>query len=221
MSAVPAIGGTPPPLDEVFDLAALAAASVEREPYEHLVVRRCIAPSALAAINRDYPRLPGPGAHPLDKVALDGAVAHFWALLGTAAFRDLIAEKFGLSLADTAVMGTIRSECEAADGAIHTDSKTKIITILFYFNEQWPHPGGRLRLLRNGTDLGNFAAEVEPSEGTMLAFRRSESSWHGHLPHTGERRMLQMHFVDAKRIARNEQKRQSIAWRLKKFFSLG
>ena len=115
----------------------------------------------------------------------------------------------------------MRAECEQADGAIHTDSKTKIITILFYFNETWPHAGGRLRLLRSGTNLEDYAAEVEPSGGTMLAFQRSECSWHGHLPHVGPRRTLQMHFADAKRIERNAQKRKTLGWRLKKLFSLG
>jgi hypothetical protein len=30
-----------------------------------------------------------------------------------------------------------------------------------------------------------------------------------------------MHYADAKRIARNAEKRKSITWRLKKLFSLG
>ena len=57
-------------------------------------------------------------------------------------------------------------------GQIHTDSKDKIITVLLYLNENWPHAGGRLRLLRNGTDLENFVTEVPPDNGTLLVFKR-------------------------------------------------
>ena len=68
------------------------------------------------------------------------------------------------------------------DGSIHTDSKTKIITVLLYLNEAWDAAGGRLRLLRSGTDLENYVAELPPSNGTLLIFRRSDNSWHGHKP---------------------------------------
>ncbi len=217
MSALAAASG----LGDTFDLAALAAARLQTSPYTHLVVPGCIRADVLAAINRDYPTLPGPGAHAIEQIQLQGAAAAFWGVLNGSEFRACIADKFGLLLDDAAIMGTMRSEAELADGAIHTDSRTKIITILFYFNETWPHAGGRLRLLRSGTNLEDFAAEVEPSGGTMLAFQRSDTSWHGHLPFTGPRRTLQMHYADAKRIARNAEKRKSITWRLKKLFSLG
>jgi hypothetical protein len=44
---------------------------------------------------------------------------------------------------------------------------------------------GRLRLLRNGSDLENYAVEIEPTGGTLLVFRRSDKSWHGHHPYEG------------------------------------
>ena len=54
--------------------------------------------------------------------------------------------------------------------------------------------GGRLRFLRS-TDLEDYAAEVAPLGGTMLAFLRSERSYHGHERYVGERRMIQMSWV--------------------------
>ena len=63
-------------------------------------------------------------------------------------------------------MYSLRGWLRAKDGQIHTDSKDKIITVLLYLNENWPHAGGRLRLLRNGTDLENFVTEVPPDNGT-------------------------------------------------------
>ncbi|MGH6817028.1 MAG: 2OG-Fe(II) oxygenase, partial [Hyphomicrobiaceae bacterium] len=78
---------------------------------------------------------------------------------------------------------------------IHTDSEDKIITVLLYLNETWPHADGRLRLLRNGRDVDDFAAEVPPDNGTLLVFKRSDTSWHGHRPFEGPRRALQMNWM--------------------------
>ena len=66
-------------------------------------------------------------------------------------------------------MCTVRGFLQKKDGSIHTDSKTKIITVLLYLNEGWDNDGGRLRLLRNGTDLEDYVAEVPPTDGTLLA----------------------------------------------------
>ena len=79
-------------------------------------------------------------------------------------------------------MCTVRGYLQRKVGSIHTDSKTKIITVLLYLNDDWSHEGGRLRLLRSGTDLEDYFAEVPPTQGTLLVFRRADNSWHGHKP---------------------------------------
>ena len=66
-----------------------------------------------------------------------------------------------------------------------------------------------------------LADEIAPLDGLMLAFKRSSKSFHGHLPHAGHRRMVQIHWVDPKRIERNEAKRRTLRWRLKKLLRLG
>src|SRR5439155_15583355 len=70
-----------------------------------------------------------------------------------------------------------------------------IITVLLYLNPQWEQAGGRLRLLRSATDLDNYFEEVPPAEGTLLAFQRTDNSWHGHKPFIGERRVIQLNWV--------------------------
>ena len=205
----------------MLDFAAFDAAPLKRDPYDYLVVPGFITPQALDAINGDYPSLPGPGSHPVDKTEYGPAFAEFWQELNSPEFRARFGRKFGIDLDGSPVMATVREFCEQTDGSIHTDSKTKIITILFYFNKEWPHAGGRLRILRSAHDLEDYADEVVPQRGTMLAFRRSGNSYHGHLPFVGERRIMQMHWVDAKRIAKNERKRHSLKWRLKKALGLG
>ena len=62
-------------------------------------------------------------------------------------------------------MYTVRGFVRSRDGEIHTDSKTKLITVLLYMNEGWESDGGRLRILRSGTDLEDSVAEVPPYGG--------------------------------------------------------
>ena len=209
------------PAHTIFDYQALQATSLATEPFDHVVVPGFIRDDALKSINDDYPDLSGPGAFPIETCRGGAGFERLLEEVNSADFREWIGKKFGMNLDNMAVMGTVRSQCEPTDGRIHSDSKTKLITILFYFNETWPHEGGRLRLLRSATDLEDFAHEVIPEKGTMLAFRVCEHSYHGHKPFDGDRRIMQLHFVDPKRIEKNKRKRRSVKWRIKKFFSLG
>ena len=93
-------------------------------------------------------------------------------------FREAFEAKFGLDLTDRPTVTTVRGRCDPRDGKIHTDSTSKIITVLIYMNELREQSGGRLRLLRSATDLNDIITEVPPVAGTLLAFKRSDNSWH-------------------------------------------
>ena len=92
-------------------------------------------------------------------------------------------------------MITVRGQARAADGRIHADSRTKLITVLIYMNESWEAEGGRLRLLRSPDGLDDAVAEVPPAAGTLLAFLNTPHSWHGHSPVSGPRRVIQLNWV--------------------------
>jgi SM-20-related protein len=131
------------------------------------------------------------------------------------ALRLAIEEKFGIDLGGRPTLVTVRGASDGKDGRIHTDSATKIITFLLYFNPVWDVAEGRLRLLRGPDDLEDYAIEVAPLAGTMLAFRRSERSFHGHRPHLGERRVLQLNWVTEPAVVRRELGRHRWSARLK------
>ena len=124
-------------------------------------------------------------------------------------------EKFEIDLSGRPTMLTMRGKSDGKDGRIHTDSETKIITLLLYLNLTWDRPEGRLRLLHSPTDLENYAREVVPVAGTMLAFRRSERSFHGHRAHVGQRRTLQLNWVTEPAVVRRELSRHRWSARLK------
>jgi len=182
----------------VFDLEAFRAAPLVRDPYEHIVLSGFVKPDALRQINADYPRIDGTGSYPLDGLKFGAGFQALIDALESHEFRQAFEEKFGIDLRNRPTTITVRGRCSPKDGQIHNDSASKIITVLLYMNSTWDNPGGRLRLLRSREDINDFAVEVPPSGGTLVAFLRSDHSWHGHLPFTGERRVIQFNWVTRK-----------------------
>jgi hypothetical protein len=131
-------------------------------------------------------------------------------------FRRAVEEKFSLNLDGRPTMFTVRGHCRSADGKIHTDTESKIITVLLYMNPRWANQGGRLRLLNSGTNIDDVAAEVPPTIGTLLVFRRSDRSFHGHNPFQGERKVIQMNWVTEQKFVDREAKRHRLSALIKR-----
>ena len=186
------------------------------DPFDYIVVPDFIPADRAPLISADFPDVHQPGSFPLKSVDTHGAFAKLADEMSSTAFQTAIERKFGIDLGDAATMFTVRGWCRAEDGQVHTDSKSKIITVLVYLNEDaWMPLGGRLRILRN-EELTSTVAEVRPNFGTLLAFRRSDRSWHGHLPFEGQRRIPQMNWVVSNGRAAWEQFRHSISAKAKK-----
>jgi SM-20-related protein len=178
-----------------LQLEALRATPLAGDPFPHLVVPGFVSGAGLAAINADYPDISSPGSFPTDQLVFGPAFQTLLDELESDEFRETFEQKFAVDLAGKPTITTVRGRCDAADGKIHTDSKTKIITVLIYMNESWENAGGRLRLLRSAHDLNDIILEVPPVAGTLLAFRRSNNSWHGHESFSGERRVIQFNWL--------------------------
>jgi hypothetical protein len=178
-----------------LDIEQFRATALVRQPFEHLIVPQFIPAQALAEINSDYPSIPSSGSFPVDQVVYGSAFQRLLDELNGDAFREAFEDKFGIDLSGRPTITTVRGRCGLGDGKIHTDSATKIITVLIYMNESWDQPGGRLRLLRSSRDLNDIIVEVPPIAGTLLAFKRSTNSWHGHEPFVGERRVIQFNWL--------------------------
>ncbi len=202
-----------------LDLAALAQAPLAQEPFPWLVVPGFIPGPARAALARDYPDIAEPGSFPLGDLRFGPAFAAFIAELESPALRAAFAEKFAIDLTDRPTMITVRGQARAADGRIHTDTRSKLITVLIYMNDSWEAAGGRLRLLRSPDDLEDVIAEVPPAAGTLLAFRVTPHSWHGHAPISGPRRVVQLNWVESARVVRRERLRHGLSARVKRLFA--
>jgi SM-20-related protein len=200
----------------MLDLERFRGTALTREPFEFLIVPEFVKAEARPWIEDDYPEVKRPGSFPLQEVTYGAAFAKLVEEMRSDEFRKAFEEKFNVDLANRPDMITVRGRCSEKDGKIHTDSETKIITILIYLNPPWESSGGQLRLLRSGTDLNDVILEVPPTEGTLLAFRRSNNSWHGHKPFSGPRRVIQFNWVTSEAVVRREQSRHRLSAWMKK-----
>lgn len=178
-----------------LNLDKLYAAKVETSPYQYTVVPGFLSPDSIARVNATYPDIKAGGSFPIESLDAGMTIKEVIDELDSPEFQKAIEDKFAVDLTDKPKMYSLRAYTRAKDGQIHTDSKDKIITVLLYLNENWQQPGGRLRILKNGQNVDDFAAEVAPDNGTLLVFRRSDTSWHGHHPFDGPRRSLQMNWM--------------------------
>jgi SM-20-related protein len=199
-----------------IDLDAFRATPLEREPYDHLVVPGFLRSDAARAIEADYPEISGAGSYPLSELQFGPAFAAMIDELQTPEVEGAFAEKFDIELTDRPTMITVRGRCRLKDGRIHTDTEDKLITVLVYLNTDWQNPNGRLRILRSGADIEDYASEVPPRAGTLLAFRRGDRSYHGHTSFEGVRRVIQLNWVKDSRVERRERNRHRYSARIKK-----
>ena len=199
-----------------LNLDKLRSAKLETDPYLFTVVPGFLSPESVKRINATYPNIEKGGSYPLDSLDENMTIKEVIDELDGPEFEKAIADKFRVDLEGRPKMYSLRGYTRAKDGQIHTDSKDKIITVLLYLNDNWQQPGGRLRILRNGHDVDNYVAEVAPDNGTLLVFKRSDSSWHGHHPFEGPRRSLQMNWMTSEGSRGWHKVRHSISATLKK-----
>jgi hypothetical protein len=199
-----------------LDLDAFNAVPLASEPFQHMVVPGFVRPEACAEINRDYPRIAESGSFPADGLSYGPAFRELLDELASEPFRKAFEDKFDLDLSGLTHTVTVRGHCGPRDGRIHTDSKSKVITVLIYMNPEWEHSSGRLRLLRSADDLDDTILEIPPAPGTLLAFKRSDNSFHGHKPFSGERRVIQFNWVTSEGDRRIAMLRHQVSASLKR-----
>ena len=203
-------------MPDLINLASIADCPVTHDPFDFFVVESVLSHDALDAIRRDFPVLEKPGLYPLSDVEGGEAFKNLVASIRSPAFSRMIGHKFDVDLEGLPLMITVRGRAQQKDGRIHCDSKDKVITCLLYLNETWDDEGGRLRMLRNGTDIEDYAAEIPAHGGSFAAFRVTPSSWHGHKPFVGERRYLMMNWIRSDDALRAHEGRHRISAFMKK-----
>ncbi|MGD1879486.1 MAG: 2OG-Fe(II) oxygenase [Kiloniellaceae bacterium] len=204
-----------------LDLERFEATALQRAPFEFLIVPGFLKAEALPAVERDFPTIASGGSFPAPSLKCGAAFNALLEELQGPAVTAAFAEKFGLDLTGHPTMVTLRGQSRAKDGAIHTDSKTKLVTALIYLNSAWESDGGRLRMLNGPDDLENYAAEVPPEAGTLVAFRCGPQAWHGHKPFVGQRRSIQLNWLTDSSVLKRELNRHAFSAWTKKLLRFG
>ena len=180
----------------LVDLANFEAAKAETEPFPFLVVEKFLDPFSIGGIVGDFPTISEPRNHSLAGLEYGPKFAQLLDELARPEWIRMLGEKLGVpDLEELSCDVSLRAHSESSDGNIHPDHRSKVVTVLLYLNQEWSAPGGRLRILRSRTDLEDYAAEVPPIAGTLVAFRRTPRSFHGHHKYVGPRRVLQISWL--------------------------
>lgn len=201
------------------DVEAIRSAERSREPYDYLLGSNFLRVEALDDLRRDFPAIDKPGYLTVDEVQLKGRFKTLIEELESDELSSELSKVMGRDLTRYPRLTTIMKRSQPKYGAIHTDGPSKVMTMLVYMNDNWQAgEGGRLRVLYDGQNFEPYKVEVPPVMGTVFAFLRSDRSWHGHQPFTGERKVVQVAWVtDADELARKK-KRNRVAQFFKGIF---
>jgi SM-20-related protein len=186
---------------KLLNLEAFENAPLQRDPFDFLIAEGLLSDNDLDILNRDYPAIHLPANFKPEDLEYGPSFQQLLDEIDSPEFQAAVEHKFGVNLDDTVKTVTVRKYSELSDGNIHNDHPSKVMTVLIYFNKEWNQEGGKLRMLRSKTDIEDYAAEATPIGGTLLAFRRSNESFHGYKRFEGERRMVQVNWVKSGRLS--------------------
>ena len=146
-------------------------------------------------ITKDFPSINKGGSFPSDSVSYGKSIQSLIDSLEGDQMRAILENKFQVDLKDKPVVSTFRGYSRMKDGKIHSDSKTKIITVLLYLNENWDESIGLLRMLKEKDNIDNYIIEIPASMGSMVAFKVTNNCWHGFIPFEGKRCSIQLNYL--------------------------
>jgi hypothetical protein len=199
----------------VIDVERLRTTPLVREPFDHVTVEGFVRNDAIPAVVADFPPIRRGGSFPLSELSFGDAFSELLDELRSPELRRAVEQKFALDLSARPTLITVRGQARSKDGRIHTDTRTKIVTVLLYLNPGWTDPGGHLRLLRSAERLDDYVTDVAPEAGTAVFFRCTRNAWHGHTPFVGERRAIQLNWVTDASVVEREERRHRFSARLK------
>ncbi len=198
-----------------------ADTSVRAAPFAFLIACSQLPTAASADLARDFPQYANAGFFPHEEADCGASINRLIAELTSREVADAIGARLGVpGLGDYPHLVTICRALNKRHGTIHTDSKSKVVTALLYLNESWPDISeGCLRFLNRIDDIDDLVVpEVRPLYGNLVAFRRSDNSFHGHLPHEGERRVIQVAWLTSEEEKLRKTKRGKFSRLFKKLF---
>lgn len=205
-------------MQNVLKLDALDASTLKTDPYPYFSVAQAIDPLYVSDVIKGFPSINDGGSYNVDDVEMTPAFKQLIESLDTPQFRQIICDKFDVAVMDLPMMITLRGYSRKKDGRIHTDSKTKVATILLYLNDEWQAETGKLRILRSADDMDDYVEEITPGPGALLAFKVTDNCWHGYPSFEGKRQSIQINFLTSEAAGNKHRFFHGLSARLKSLF---
>jgi SM-20-related protein len=200
----------------MLDLQRIRNAPVRPEPYPYFFVEGAIKAAEAEKIASDFPVIDRPGAINVDETEFGPSFEALLDELRGDAFRRLVADKLDVELEGRDIVVNVRGQMRLTDGNIHTDTPSKLVTVLVYFNEPGETDKTSLRILKNGKDIDDFVEEIPPRLGNMAVFKVTPNCWHGHRAVPGKRLSLQLNYLSGVKRRGKHQLAHRLVGRMKR-----
>lgn len=205
-------------MTSILKLDALKNAEVASTPYPYFVVENALADSEVQVVIQDFPKIEQGGSFNIEDVEIKPNFDRFLKSLDTPEFRQILTDKFDVNVMEHPMMITLRGYSRQKDGRIHSDSKSKLLTVLIYLNESWDAPNGRLRILNDDKDINNYVTEINAGPGSLVAFKVTDNGWHGYIPYEGQRQSIQINFLTSEKANAKHKFFHGLSAKVKKIF---
>lgn len=188
----------------MIDLTKLTPDALAREPYQWAFIGGLFSAEDSAALARTFPRdhfkvvggyddekgfqyearsLVGMGASaPTEAARLSEGWRRFTAELLSEEYRAALSRMTGVDVSGLPMEANVSHYGARAWLGPHVDLADKVLTHVFYFNEEWEvSDGGCLTILRS-SDMKDVVKIVPPLVGNSAVLVRSQNSWHAVSP---------------------------------------
>ena len=180
---------------QLLDKNQLNLAKVDNNFFPYFHVKNALSNFLNSSdLVKDFPDIDSGGSFPSDNLK-EGDIKKLVEELEGDEFKDILENKLGVNLKNAEVITTLRGFSRFKDGKIHTDSQSKIVTVLLYLNKNWDNEIGNLRLLKKNNDLDNYIQEISSEYGNLVAFKVTDNCWHGFMPFEGKRLSIQLNYI--------------------------
>ena len=147
-------------MNKILDLKQIKEAKVNKEAFPFFSVSNVFLNNKITKdLTKDFPEILKGGSFPSDSLTAGPSFKKLVDELESKELKQLLESKFNINLSNSSVITTVRGVSRKRDGKIHSDSKTKLVTVLIYLNEGWEKRTGLLRMLKDSSNIENFLYE--------------------------------------------------------------
>ena len=206
-------------MNKILDLKKIKEAKVNKEAFPFFSVSNVFLNNKITKdLTKDFPEILKGGSFPSESLTAGPSFKKLIEELESKELKQLLESKFNINLSNSSVVTTVRGISRKRDGKIHSDSKTKLVTVLIYLNEGWEKRTGLLRMLKDSSNIENFLYETPATMGSLIAFKVEPNCWHGYLPYIGKRKSIQLNYLNQDSLL-SHRARHKISFLIKKFSS--